>query len=265
MTARLLLLAGSAESVELARVLGARGDIELITQFVGPREAAGPVPGDVRIGRLESASALAEMLDQEKIDLLIDGTHPCLTDLPRLARQAGEAMRTPRLRLIRPMWRRHPLDRWIEVSDVGGAAAVLPRLGRVVMSLLDEADLYALLDESFDNPLIVRLSRPPHRPLPPERVRQLLVEKGLGPVVAETAMLARLEVEALILRAEGGPTLEPAILAAREAGRPVVLLRRPAVDLGERAESVETALVWVDRRLTQLRPRATPIVLAPED
>lgn len=275
-TGRVLLLAGSRESLDLARQLGARADLALITLFAGRREmtAGGPagapgggvvgggvVGGTVRIGRIDSASDLAAILDREQIDMLIDATHPCLSDLPRIARQAAEAMRVPRLRMIRPMWRRHPLDRWVEVSDPLGASAVLPRIGGRVMTLLDEEDVRDLL--ALDPPVgvIVRLPRPPRAPLPGTRVERVMIDPGPCSTVAEGALLHQMGVSALMMRAEGGARLDPAVLAAREAGRPIVMIRRPPPDIGERAESVDNALVWIERRLTQLRRRQEIITI----
>jgi precorrin-6A/cobalt-precorrin-6A reductase len=42
---------------------------------------------------------------------------------------------------------------------------------------------------------------------------------------------------------------EAKLIAAREAGLPVVMLRRPKPEAGPRVSTVEAALAWLDERL----------------
>ena len=49
----------------------------------------------------------------------------------------------------------------------------------------------------------------------------------------------------LVCKASGGAATEAKIIAARELGIPVVMVRRPAPEPGDAVETVEAALDWL--------------------
>src|SRR6202030_266223 len=76
------------------------------------------------------AAGLANYLVAQRIDRLIDATHPFAAEISASARLACDDTKVPRLLLLRPAWRRHPLDRWIEVDSIEAAAQIVGRVGR---------------------------------------------------------------------------------------------------------------------------------------
>src|SRR5260370_41397261 len=129
MTGRhLLILGGTGEAAAWARAaLAGWGDkMPVTTALAGRTRRPGPIAGTVRIGGFGGAAGLAAYVIDQEIDRLIDATHPFAAEISRAARAAAERTGVPLLLLRRPPWRRHPLDRWIEV-DGGPAAAVLVR------------------------------------------------------------------------------------------------------------------------------------------
>ena len=131
MAKRLLILGGTTEAAALARAAIARfgDDVAVTTSLAGRTERPGPIPGQVRIGGFGGATGLAAYLQEHAIDCLIDATHPFAAAMSAEARAACELANVPRLMLLRPPWRRHPLDRWIEVDDMAAAAGVVARIG----------------------------------------------------------------------------------------------------------------------------------------
>ena len=129
---RLLILGGTGEAAALARAALARfGDgSKVTTALAGRTRRPGPIPGEVRIGGFGGAAGLAEYLLGQRIDRVIDATHPFAAEISTSARLACHKMRVPRLILARPPWRRHPLDRWVEVDSVEAAAQIVGRVGR---------------------------------------------------------------------------------------------------------------------------------------
>src|SRR5207248_10796345 len=120
MSARhLLILGGTGEAAALARSALLRfGDsMAVTTALAGRTRHPGPIPGQVRIGGFGGATGLAAYMLEERIDRLIDATHPFAAEISRAGRFAAERAGVPRLTLLRPPWRRHPLDRWIEVDS----------------------------------------------------------------------------------------------------------------------------------------------------
>ena len=67
-------------------------------------------------------------------------------------------------------------------------------------------------------------------------------------VASERTLLARHHIEALVCKNSGGPTAAK-LVAARAAGIPVVMLRRPPLPEGETVTNVDAAIVWLHGRL----------------
>jgi precorrin-6A/cobalt-precorrin-6A reductase len=248
----LLILGGTAEAAALAQAAIATFDdrLAVTTSLAGRTEQPGPLAGAVRIGGFGGPSGLKSFIDAQAIDLLIDATHPFADQMARHAREAAEAAQIPRLMLIRPAWRRHPLDRWIEVGDIAGAAAVLPRAGRRVFLTVgpSELDAFTHLADHF---FLVRTIDPP-RESPPLADHELVLGRGPFTVAGERQLMRRHAIDALVAKASGGAATEAKIIAARELSIPVVMVRRPLPERGERVDTVEAAVIWIRRRLALL-------------
>lgn len=241
---RLLLLGGTGEAASLARALAERwGErLEIISSLAGRTERPGQLPGIVRIGGFGGTDGLARYLREAAIDLVIDATHPFAATMSAHAKLAADAVALPRLMLVRPPWRRDPLDRWIEVEDVAGAASVLPRLGRRVFLSLGSGDIAAFAD--LAGFVLLRTIDAP-RQKPPFADCVALTGRGPFTIAAEEALLRLYRIEALVSRASGGADTEAKIIAARRLDLPVVMIQRPVKPAGERAESIDEAMAWV--------------------
>src|SRR5204863_5225726 len=123
------------------------------------------------------------------VDRLIDAPHPFAGAISRSARLAAERTGVPRLVLLRPPWRRHPLDRWIEVDNIEAAATLVGRIGRRAW-LTVGAGAVPAFSRASEISFLVRLIDPPRVPLPLSRYDVVL---GRGPfsIVEERALLQR--------------------------------------------------------------------------
>jgi len=255
----LLILGGTAEGAALAQAaIDAFGDrLRVTTSLAGRTEQPGPLPGAVRIGGFGGPAGLTSFIAAQAVDLLVDATHPFADQMARHAREAAEAAQIPRLMLIRPAWRRHPLDRWIEVGDVPGAAAVVPRAGRRVFLTVGPSELeaFARLEDRF---FLVRMIDPPREPVPLVD-HEIVLGRGPFTVAGERQLMRRHAIDVLVAKASGGAATEAKITAARELSIPVVMVRRPLPERGERVDSVEAAVVWLRRRLALLDRHLRPV------
>ncbi|MFZ0237710.1 MAG: precorrin-6A/cobalt-precorrin-6A reductase, partial [Xanthobacteraceae bacterium] len=73
---RILILGGTTEARELAERLAKRTDLEIVVSLAGRTKSPAPQPVPVRTGGFGGAAGLAEYLGKERIDALIDATHP---------------------------------------------------------------------------------------------------------------------------------------------------------------------------------------------
>jgi precorrin-6A/cobalt-precorrin-6A reductase len=167
MSTRLLILGGTGEAAALARgVLARFGDaIYMTTALAGRTRHPGTIPGMVRIGGFGGAAGLADYLAAQRIERLIDATHPFAADISSAARLACDQMRVPRLLLLRPAWRRHPLDRWIEVDSIEAAAQIVGRVGRRALLTVGASEIGAFTTATSVR-FVVRMIDPPRERLP---------------------------------------------------------------------------------------------------
>jgi precorrin-6A/cobalt-precorrin-6A reductase len=243
--ARLLILGGTAEAAVLARAASAQfGDrLAVTTSLAGRTERPGPLPGQVRIGGFGGPAGLAAYLEEQQIDRVIDATHPFAARISAAARQACAAAGVPRLMLLRPPWRRQPLDHWIEVNDMAAAAGIVGRLGRRAWLTIGAGEVGCFSGVTGVR-FLVRLVDPPRRPLP-LRFCEVVVGRGPFALAEERHLIARHAIDVLVCKASGGAATEPKLAAARELSLPVVMVRRPPTEPGDAVETVAAALDWL--------------------
>lgn len=245
MTTRLLILGGTGEAAALARgVLARFGDaIDMTTALAGRTHHPGPIPGMVRIGGFGGTTGLAEYLAGQRIERLIDATHPFAAEISSAARLACDRVRVPRLLLLRPAWRRHPLDRWIEVDSIEAAAQIVGRVGRRAMLTVGATDVAAFATANSVR-FVVRMIDPP-RERPPLRFHEVVLGRGPFALTDERHLLQRHGIDVLVCKASGGAATEAKLVAARELSLPVIMVRRPPVERGLSVDTVDAALDWL--------------------
>ncbi len=241
----LLILGGTGEAAALARAALARfGETAVVsTALPAGTRRPGPIPGRVRIGGFADAAALATYLAAERVDCLIDATHPFSAAISAAARLACDRIGLPRLMLLRPPLRRHPLDRWIEVDSIEAAAAIVDRVGRRAWLAVGAGSIPPFARAEGVR-FLVRLDEPPPQRLP---LRFHQVEIGCGPftLAEERHLLQRHAIDVLVCRAGGGAAGEAKLIAARELSLPVVMVRRPPPEPGRSVDTIDAALDWL--------------------
>jgi precorrin-6A/cobalt-precorrin-6A reductase len=75
--------------------------------------------GEVRIGGFGGADGLREWLADNRMDLVVDATHPFAEMITANAARATARLGLPMIRLSRPGWAAGPGDRWYRVPDPG--------------------------------------------------------------------------------------------------------------------------------------------------
>jgi len=244
---RLLLLGGTGEAVALAARLADDTRIEAITSLAGRTRAPAAIAGQVRIGGFGGTDGLAEYLATEKIDLLIDATHPYAARMPHGAAEACARTGVPRLRLLRPPWAPIDGDRWIAAADLAAAAAALPGLAHGVFLTTGQRDLEAFAPLT-DIWFLVRLIEPPVVPLP---LAHCEIRLARGPFSAEDeiALMREHRIEAVVSKNSGGEATYGKIAAARALDLPVIMIERPPQPAGETVETIEACLAWLETRM----------------
>lgn len=242
---RILILGGTAEAVALAHGIAARAPgVDVVTSLAGLLDDTPDLPGRLRRGGFGGTDGLIRYLADERIDVLVDATHPFARVMAATASAAACRSGVPRIKLVRPMWNRMPGDRWIVVDDIDAAVGTLKTLAPAVVLIT----LGSRAMESFrcidGMRLIFRMIAPPKEPLP-NPAMEVLLQRGPFDVEGETALMTDRGVGALMTRASGGGATEAKIRAARDLSLPVVMIRRPAVPEGPSAATAEGVLDWL--------------------
>jgi precorrin-6A/cobalt-precorrin-6A reductase len=238
---RLLILGGTAEARALADLAAERfgARLEIIVSLAGRTLAPAAYAGVIRVGGFGGADGLAAYLRNEKIDLLVDATHPFAAAISSHAVAAAAQTGVALLRLQRPEWRPGPGDRWIEVADADDAARAAAGLGRRIFLSFGGREL-AAFSTLRDRWFLVRRVETPDGPLP---LHDYALTLGRGPftVEGETDLLRRHRVNVVVAKASGGGT-RAKLDAARALGLPVVLIARPSAPAALTVASSEEAV-----------------------
>lgn len=245
----LLILGGTGEAAALAHAAQARfGEtLSITTSLAGRTAYPAPLTGAVRVGGFGGATGLGAYLRAHRVDILIDATHPFAATMSHHARLAAEAAGVPRLMLIRPPWVRQAGDHWIGVPDLVAAAATAAALGRRIFLTVGGGDL-APFARFRDRYFVIRLVDPPETPLP-FAAYDIVVGRGPFALADETRLIAEHAIDLLVCKASGGAATAAKLVAAREAGLPIVMVDRPAPEAGDSVASVGAALDWLAVRL----------------
>ncbi|WP_415953433.1 cobalt-precorrin-6A reductase [Streptomyces sp. KLOTTS4A1] len=244
MTRHVLILGGTTEARALAAALAARPELRVTTSLAGRVTAPARLDGAVRTGGFGGADGLGAWLRAERVDALVDATHPFAAAMSEHAAQAAARCRVPLVALRRPGWSAGPEDVWHDVPSLSEAASLLPQLGRRAFLTTGRLGLaaFAHLDTvSF----LVRSVEAPEPPLPPHT--DVLLDRGPFTLAGEAELLRRHRIEVVVTKDSGGEATAAKLVAARKAGLPVVVVRRPPPPAGVRAvPDVEGVLAWLD-------------------
>jgi precorrin-6A/cobalt-precorrin-6A reductase len=251
--ARLLILGGTTEARQLAARLAERADLDVTLSLAG--RTASPVPHavPVRVGGFGGAAGLADYLVSERIDVLIDATHPYAKIMSQNAAAAAHQTAVALVALRRPAWVAVAGDRWIEASDVREAVAAMGQQSRSVFVALGRNEL-APFAGAPQHRYLVRSVDPVDPPLPLPHV-SYITARGPFSEADDRALMAAHAVEIVISKNSGGSAAYGKIAAARALGIKVIMLRRPPAPGGPAVETIDDALAWLDHALTSTTAR----------
>lgn len=236
---RVLLLGGTGEARRLAAMLAGSAGVEVISSLAG--RIAEPVlpPGLIRIGGFGGAQGLATWLADERINAVIDATHPFASAITASAVAASAGLGVPLLLLRRPGWTAGPGDDWRRVPSLQAAAADLP--GERVFLTIGRAGLAAFAGDERRWFLIRCVQAP--APMPPRA--HVLLARGPFAVADETALMRRYAVDLLVTKDSGGEMTSAKLVAARELGLPVVMVDRPPFPATPAVATADEAQAWL--------------------
>ena len=238
-----LVLGGTGEARALAAALVARG-VHVVSSLAG-RVANPRLPeGEVRIGGFGGPDGLARWLTEHRAVAVVDATHPFAERIGASAVAGAKAANVPLLRLQRPGWQGDH-DDWHWVDSLGEAAAKIQDLGDRIFLTSGRQGLAAFA--GCRQWFLARCVDPPEPPLPP-RI-EILLDRGPYHVEGEKTLMREHRIDVLVTKDSGGEMTAAKLVAARELGIPVVVVRRPARPDAPTVADVPAALAWLSAML----------------
>ncbi len=247
---RLLILGGSADANRLVGALARDPRIDAVLSFAGRTENPIKPPIPCRIGGFGGVQGLIDYLRSERIDRVVDATHPFAAQMSAHAVEACAAAGVPLLALDRAPWQPQRGDHWIEVDTMEQAVAALGATPRRVFLGIGRQQL-ELFAAAPQHSYLVRLVDAPRAPLPLPKV-EIVVGRGPFTRANDGAMLRQFGAEMVVAKNAGGEATVSKIEAARDLGLPVVMVRRPATPPRPTVTSVIEVLDWLDQAVAPM-------------
>ncbi|RKT11819.1 precorrin-6A/cobalt-precorrin-6A reductase [Streptomyces sp. 1114.5] len=241
----LLILGGTTEGRALAAAVDGRPSLRVTSSLAG-RTAQPRLPaGEVRIGGFGGPDGLAHWLREQRVDAVIDATHPFAAGISQNAALAAAATGVPLLALRRPGFTPVDGDRWLPVPSLAAAADLLPCRGERVFLTIGRQGI-ASFAHVVGAHFLARSVDPPEPPLPPSF--ELLLDRGPFTIHGEEALLRAHDIDILVTKDSGGAATAPKLAAARGLQLPVVIVERPPVPDGlPVVPDVAGAVHWLEQ------------------
>lgn len=240
----ILILVGTTEGRHLAYQASRRPDIEAIASLAGRTRQPDPPIANTRCGGFGGVSGLRDYLQAQRIEAVIDATHPFAAQISNHAVLAAREAGVPHLRLSRPPWQSQPGDCWLEVSSNAEAAERLPEVAQRVFLTIGRQELatFASLQQLW---FLMRMIDPPHEgtSIPPGKI---LLARGPFSLEDERSLLQTYQIGAIVSKNSGGEATYAKLVAARELRIPVVMVQRPRMPEMETVDDIHQALDWLD-------------------
>jgi len=236
---RVLLLGGTAEARALAKTL--HPCVAIISSLAGRvPDPALPV-GPVRIGGFGGVDGLRRWLQEQRVDAVVDATHPFAATMTAHAAQVCGELRIPHLVLARTAW--DPGGAIVVASDTEAANTVVHQRYSRIFLTTGRSGVKAFSDS--DAWFLIRaVTEPDAASLP--RHHELVLSRGPYRYEDELALLREHRIDALVTKNSGGEMTRAKLDAAAALDIPVVMVARPPLPEGVTAvRTVQQAADWV--------------------
>ena len=223
---KILILGGTSDAIKMALELHKNG-------FCVVYSIAGLVrkpimPCELVVGGFTQFGGLSQYLKDEKINAVLDVTHPFAKKMSIQAVKSAQETQIPCWRFNRLPWKRHPKDQWYEfsswaelISNLKDKKSVFLTVGQLDQNSIDQ------LSEFKDQKQILRTAVELSMCIPDS----MTWVKAIGPFneINETQLMTKHAVDALVCKNSGGCATEAKLLVARKKRIPVFMHKRPVL------------------------------------
>lgn len=236
----ILILGGTTDARHLASALAAMPGLDVTMSLAGRTTKPQAQPVATRIGGFGGADGLAQYLRDEKIDLLVDATHPFAARIAANAVAAAAQSGTALIKLTRPQWQREQGDQWIEARDIAEAVSLLPDAPTTVFLAIGRQEVAPFMRQPQHHYIV--------RSIDPVAVHDLpagaktILARGPFNAADEEQLFIRHSIDIVVAKNSGGAATYGKIAAAQKLRLPVIMVARPVISAPEPVFCVEKAV-----------------------
>lgn len=198
-----------------------------------------------RIGGFGGAVGLANYIKESNIKAIVCATHPFAAKMPFHAYEAAKIIGIPILYLLRPAWKPEAPDKWIEVDSHKEAIEQLANSNQQLATIfltVGRLELEEYRNAPQHHFVIRSIEEIEEKPI---KNAIYITDRPPFTLEHELALLRKHRIDVVITKNSGGEATKAKLLAAREVGIPVILIKRPARPEGLHVQSARQALDWV--------------------
>ena len=221
MSKRILILGGTGEARMLAVHLNELG-FDVISSLAGRTDNPTLPDGETRIGGFGGIEGLRDYLVEEKIDRLIDATHPFAARISTNAYEATKQADIEIVRLERPPWEAEKGDIWHHVQSLEDAVTALPKNCTALVTI-GRQQLGSFLDRD-DVKVIARAIDAPSITVPDHW--EIILARPPFTLDDEIELFRSRNIDVLVTKNAGGNETREKLLAARKLQKPVIIIDR---------------------------------------
>lgn len=224
---RLLLLGGTADARKLAENLFDHG-ID-VTYSIAGLVRVPKLPCKIISGGFTQFGSLAQYINDNKIDAVLNATHPYAAVMSRKASEAANACKIPCWRFMRPEWIQQARDDWQVLESwndvlpvIANKQSIFLTAGQMDQKVIDQLVKNACAGQQQ----LLRTAVEPKQTLP-DSMQWI---KAIGPFSLEDELdiMKKHHVDVVVSKNSGGNSVFAKILAARELAVTVCMLNRPS-------------------------------------
>jgi precorrin-6A/cobalt-precorrin-6A reductase len=224
MSKTILILSGTAEGFDLAAKLQKeQPDWRIISSLAGRTKNPNLPIGEIRIGGFGGVDGLIDYISKQKVDKIIDATHPYAMTISKNAEYAAKDCAIDYEKIERPEWQPTKDDDWTDVQSIKDAAEILPKNATAFLAL--GRQYIDAFQNREDCHFIVRMVD--HSDEVPLSSYRLILGRPNENWKDEHDLFLENKITHLITRNSGGEKSYAKIIAAREAQIPVIMIKRP--------------------------------------
>jgi precorrin-6A/cobalt-precorrin-6A reductase len=222
---RALLLGGTGDALAIARRMAAPH----VYSLAGLGRVPTDLPCAVRVGGFGGIDGLTRYLEDERIGLVIDATHPYAAQMSRHAHEACTRAKVPLWAVRRSPWQAQAGDDWRVAADWRGIIECIRAFRRPLWTLGREplAHLHEIPAAQFWTIRCLDAHAGNAR-------AKIVDARGPFGIEGERALFDAAQIDVVVSKNSGGAATEAKLAVARERGLPVVMLARPGLPPADR-------------------------------